>query len=152
MPKQVLTAKYFDRGCYPVFVGVVFTLEELRQEFKRLHISEEDITANDNTDAQTLTLESPNGGRICLVYINIKACKERPFLSEVMGICAHEATHVWQSVKEYIGERRPGEEQEAYFIQHVSQNLFTTTLEKLRIKDNMTKVWDKKSTKKKKGK
>jgi len=141
MPKPIKKAKYFHRGCYPVYLGAVYSESELDKEFKRLDIPKESRKKIDSetTEAKTYTLDNVKGGRICLVYINIEACKERLWLSEIMGICAHEAVHVWQSVKEYIGETKPGDEQEAYFIQYISQELFTETLQRLKINTSITK-------------
>lgn len=42
----------------------------------------------------------------------------------IAGICAHEAVHVWQYIKEHIGEESPGMEQEAYAIQAITHQLF----------------------------
>ena len=42
---------------------------------------------------------------------------------EVAGLLIHEAVHVWQCWCEDVGESRPGDEQEAYGIQAVAQEL-----------------------------
>lgn len=42
---------------------------------------------------------------------------------EVAGLLIHEAVHVWQAWCNYYGERRPGDEQEAYAIQSIAQEL-----------------------------
>lgn len=45
------------------------------------------------------------------------------------GIAAHEATHAWQHIKEYIGEGSPGMEVEAYSIQAIAQKLISAAAE-----------------------
>lgn len=42
---------------------------------------------------------------------------------EMAGLLIHEAVHVWQAYAEHMGETNPGDEQEAYAIQGISQEL-----------------------------
>ena len=42
---------------------------------------------------------------------------------EIAGMLVHEAVHVWQYYAEKMGEMKPGDEQEAYAIQAISQEL-----------------------------
>lgn len=42
---------------------------------------------------------------------------------EIACFLVHEATHVWQEWCERVGEAHPGNEQEAYAIQRISQSL-----------------------------
>lgn len=39
------------------------------------------------------------------------------------GMLIHEAVHVWQAYSANMGETNPGDEQEAYAIQSISQEL-----------------------------
>jgi len=61
-----------------------------------------------------------NKGLVCIVCINIR--EERPGV-EIAGLLVHEAVHAWQEWCEYYGEHRPAQEQEAYAIQSISQEL-----------------------------
>lgn len=42
----------------------------------------------------------------------------------IFGILVHEAVHIWQQIKESIGEHSPSPEFEAYAVQSISQQLF----------------------------
>jgi len=44
---------------------------------------------------------------------------------QIACLLVHESVHIWQRWCEHYGETRPGDEQEAYFIQSVSQTLMT---------------------------
>ena len=52
-----------------------------------------------------------------------KVAQENRNAIEMAGLLVHEAVHVWQAYAEHMGEERPGEEQEAYAIQSISQSL-----------------------------
>lgn len=45
-------------------------------------------------------------------------------LIEIYGLLLHEAVHVWQKVKNLMGEKEPSSEFEAYSIQAIAQDLF----------------------------
>ena len=44
----------------------------------------------------------------------------------------HEAVHVWQAYCREIGERNPGDEQEAYAVQSIAQELMAEFARRMR--------------------
>lgn len=42
---------------------------------------------------------------------------------QIYALLIHEAVHIWQAFREYIGEKSPSSEFEAYAIQQISQSL-----------------------------
>ena len=43
---------------------------------------------------------------------------------EIHGLLLHESVHVWQRIRQRMGERNPSTEFEAYSIQAIAQDLF----------------------------
>lgn len=149
MRNQSSKIKWYPAGHYPLHIGVAFNTKELVEEFQRLKAPEGTVGDLTNTNGRVYTLtNTATGGMILVVLIDLEFFKYTLHLGELHGLCTHEAVHVWQFVKDYIGEDKPGAEQEAYFIQSVSQDIFQDALRRLKVKD---KVWSKKNTKKMKG-
>ena len=46
--------------------------------------------------------------------------------NEVHGLICHECIHVWQAIKEWMGENQPGEEVEAYSVQSIFVNMVSS--------------------------
>lgn len=57
----------------------------------------------------------------CVVCIGNTEGKSQ---SQVFALLTHEAVHMWQQIKEAIGEHSPSPEFEAYAVQSISQQLF----------------------------
>ncbi len=62
--------------------------------------------------------------KLCAIVCLSESCRGRSAV-EVAGLLVHEAVHVWQHHARDIGESHPGDEQEAYAIQHIAQELMT---------------------------
>lgn len=60
---------------------------------------------------------------LCAIVTLAKSSQENCTAVEVAGLLVHEAVHVWQYYAEKMGEGKPGDEQEAYAIQAISQEL-----------------------------
>ena len=80
-----------------------------------------DVTEWCPTDGgRTHHLYNASRDSVCLVCID--PAPGRTGL-EVVGLLVHEAVHIWQEYCRQIGELRPGEEQEAYAVQSIAQEL-----------------------------
>lgn len=100
--------------------------KEYKKVLKSLGIKKSE--ANDfvglGADATAHTFDRQDGdGLACVVCLSLPACVGKSD-AEIFGILTHEAAHVWQNFVEYIGERDPSREFEAYSIQTISQRLF----------------------------
>ena len=72
------------------------------------------------SDATTHNFENEDGETCCLVCLRDPS---KHNAVEVAGLLVHEAVHVWQQYCADIGEQRPGDEQEAYAVQAIAQEL-----------------------------
>jgi hypothetical protein len=82
--------------------------------------SRPDFMASPHSNATVHFLENHGGNLVCIVALG--PCGGRTPV-EVAGLLVHEAVHVWQRHCERIGEHRPGDEQAAYGIQAIAQEL-----------------------------
>lgn len=82
--------------------------------------------ATAHADATTSYFEHKNGSLVAIVTLAPWAGR-KPV--EVAGLLVHEAVHVWQRYCERIGERNPGDEQMAYGIQAIAQELMQSFTE-----------------------
>lgn len=64
-----------------------------------------------------------DNGKHCIVQLGEVAGRS---LLQVHSLLLHEAVHVWQRVKALMGEKEPSIEFEAYSIQRIALDLFST--------------------------
>lgn len=69
------------------------------------------------------TLDHAKTKEVCAVVSVSKHSQEFCNAIEMAGLLIHEAVHVWQEYAQRMGEKSPGDEQEAYAIQAISQEL-----------------------------
>ena len=101
------------------------TRKAYQRELQRIKVPEADwpdfpgCGVKQYADATTSCFETASGQLYCIVCIR----KNKKPKHEIYGLLVHEATHVWQRIKEWLGEHNPSNEFEAYAMQNISQNL-----------------------------
>ena len=104
----------------PILYAVCYSEADFKRELKRLKVKA-DVPFMASTHAHMTTHHFEMGGKnIAIVCVGDTSTLR---LVEIVGLLAHEATHIWQTAKDHIGEHRPSAEFEAYSIQWIVQQL-----------------------------
>lgn len=82
--------------------------------------------ASRTANATMHSLENKAGELVCIVVLGDWAGRSPV---EIAGLLVHEAVHVWQRYCDGIGERSPADEQAAYGIQSIAQELMQSFAE-----------------------
>lgn len=103
------------------YLALVLSEDEYRAALKHCKVSGAgDWVKTQRADATTHFLLNDKGVTLCIVAL--RGWEGRNPI-EVAGLLVHEAVHVWQEHCASIGETNPGQEQEAYGVQAVAQEL-----------------------------
>ncbi len=106
----------------PIYYALCINEKDFNYELKRLGISKSkrpDFLSNDHCNATTHFLH--NNGKLCaIVCLGDTSNADK---LQVYSLLVHEAVHLWQRIRENLGEWEPSKEFEAYSIQRISQEL-----------------------------
>ena len=111
----------------PFCYGLCTSEREFHRELKRLGVPPENWPCflgtgpNSGADASTHHFES-GAGHEAAIIVTIGNTQSRT-KAQINAMLTHEAVHIWQAIKEYMGEKYPSHEFEAYAIQQIAQNL-----------------------------
>jgi hypothetical protein len=67
------------------------------------------------------TFDRPDGMMTCIICINAKTVTKHYEPEQIVALLVHECVHIWQKIREFVGERNPSWEFEAYAIQNLVQ-------------------------------
>lgn len=114
--RELMVAPY----CYALCLDEV----SFGRELKRLNVPKHlrpPFLSNTHCNATVDFFEQSSGVELCCI-VRMKVSKTAT-REEVYGLLVHEAVHIWQACREYIGEKFPASEQEAYSIQRIALSL-----------------------------
>lgn len=107
---------------------------DFRKELKRMKVPREEwppFLAR-TADACVHFFEKTDGvGHSVIVCIGNTKGKH---FSQIAGLLVHEAVHIWQEIRNHLGEKHPSSEFEAYSIQKISQCLIDAYYEQRKAK------------------
>lgn len=106
----------------PITYGVCLTEEEYRSMLTVNGVSEIEQGEYISKDS-TAEVKFFRPGTRNLAIVTF--CKNHQTLefNHLCTVICHEAVHIWQAIKEHIGESNPSDEFEAYSIQRITKNL-----------------------------
>jgi len=107
----------------PIYFGLCTSAEMFHKELKKLKIPKNDwppFISNDWSDATCHHLHGSEGSKVAIVCI--REMKNHSGIG-IAALLVHEAVHIWQAIKDSIGENNPSSEFEAYSIQKISLGL-----------------------------
>lgn len=113
----------------PYYIGLCVNEAAFAKEMRRLKVPKDARPAfiPGTANACVHFLEKGDGKLLALVTITRPKGISR---NQINALLVHEAVHIWQAVRESIGERSPSAEFEAYSIQGISQSLMEAFWEK----------------------
>ena len=110
------------------YLMLVLNQAEFDSAWRQCRVSERFPYVRRGSDAATHLLE--NGSGECVAIVALGPVGQREPI-EIAGLLVHEAVHVWQNYRDAIGEARPGDEQEAYAVQAIAQELMAEYVRRL---------------------
>jgi hypothetical protein len=125
MAKQKQVTAWCDRGLIvsPYYFALCLSEEAFQKELRHLKVRKNrwpEFMDSPSADATTHYFQC---GDKHSAIVCVKAAHKRTAIA-VAGILVHEAVHIWQAIKDVIGEHKPSPEFEAYSVQMLSQELF----------------------------
>lgn len=107
----------------PIYYGLCVSEKIFHRELRRMKVPPEHwppFISNDWSDATMHHFDGVNGNRCAIVCIRTNHARTGV---QVASLLVHEAVHIWQAIRESMGEKEPSSEFEAYSIQRISQEL-----------------------------
>jgi len=112
LPRELLVSPY----CY----ALCLSEKQYFAELKRLDVPRKNWGEFVTKDAAVNFIHGNQGGKVALVTLRKSKGITR---EQIYGLLVHEAVHIWQEVRECLGEKFPASEQEAYSVQRIAQSL-----------------------------
>jgi predicted RecB family nuclease len=107
-------------GTWPCYVGFTVSQKAFKREMERICPKQEvPFLGSSRANATTHFLTKDGATTAIIAMMSPKRAKVS--FEQYAALVAHEAVHVAQQIWLDIGEKEPGKEAEAYFVQHIVQ-------------------------------
>jgi len=116
-----MAAKWLDRGLLfsSAYLGLCTTEKQWKKVCKAHKVKDAPNWIGEGANASTHRIQWKN--KTLLIVCIRKPCKHS--VHAIHALLVHEAVHMWQYIKEDLGETQPSPEMEAYAVQNLSFNL-----------------------------
>lgn len=104
----------------PAYLALFIREDDFRKELTRLKLPKEKWPPPTQVGCGSTTFIDYKGRPACIVRMPL--CPNTT-IEQYHALLVHEAVHVWQFIRERIGEDSPSSEFEAYSIQGIAQEL-----------------------------
>lgn len=113
---------WFDAGPFPVYIGVCLSDRAYAREVRRLAVDKPDpfLSPDAYATAHTFVCDKRTPSLVVLLAFCRRRARGKS-AGQLANIFAHEGVHCARSVFEHIGEKRIGEETEAYLVGYFAQ-------------------------------
>ena len=116
--------KWLDRTLIesPYHFGLCLSEKDFHKTLKRMNVAKDEWPSFMKTPQANATVHyfECDGSYSAIVCLGSTKGIQ---LEQVYAMFVHEAVHIWQAIKDHIGEDEPSKEFEAYSIQAISQRL-----------------------------
>jgi HJR/Mrr/RecB family endonuclease len=108
----------------PMTLGLCLGAEAFKKEMKRLNVPKKSRpTHMPNVNSAIVHFLESTSGRKNRLALVVLGDVDQLSTVEVHALLTHEAVHVWQEMRDAIGEKEPSSEFEAYAIQNITYSL-----------------------------
>lgn len=116
-----MKTKWLDRNLIqnPLYFCLCTSPAILKSELKKMKCDAE-INIPIGKSATTNFLKNERNETVVIVCLYDHSTD----LEQIHALLVHEAIHIWQEIKDILGEKNPSHEFEAYSIQQISQQMF----------------------------
>lgn len=107
----------------PLYYGLCVSEKDFYRELRKLKLPKDEwprFLLTKHANATTHFFETNGAGRCAIVTLGNTKGRSKP---QIFAMLTHEAVHIWQEVRESLGEKFPSSEFEAYSVQTLSQRL-----------------------------
>lgn len=117
-------SKWLDRSLFRgPHIALCVNATQHKKLMKHLGIVDPKPFMHTNGLALCSTYQKDGSSPACVVSIDIKKVSPKD-ITYAHSVLVHEALHVWQITKDFIGEPNPSIEFEAYSVENICRKLF----------------------------